>query len=100
MGADSGTDEIEVDRGPEDRDAWLAAIVDEVVGAARDVEITRATVEDDPAPALLAAAQGAELLIVGSRGHGGFADLLLGSVSQQCAHHAPCPVVNVRGQSH
>jgi nucleotide-binding universal stress UspA family protein len=96
-----GTDEIEVDRSPEDRDAWLAAIVDEVVGAARDVEITRATVEDDPAPALLAAAQGAELLlIVGSRGHGGFADLLLGSVSQQCAHHAPCSVVIVRGQSH
>ena len=92
-----GTDEIELDRSSQDREAWLAAIVDEVVGDAGDVEITRSTVEDDPAPALLAAAQGADLLIVGSRGHGGFADLLLGSVSQQCAHHAPCPLVIVRG---
>ena len=59
--------------------------------------MTRSTVEEDPAPALLAAARGADLLVLGSRGHGGFADLLLGSVSLQCAHHASCPVVIVRG---
>lgn len=47
------------------------------------------------APALIDAAKGADLLVVGSRGHGGFAGLLLGSVSAQLAHHAPCPLVIV-----
>jgi len=52
-------------------------------------------VQADAARALLDAAHGAEMLIVGSRGRGGFAGLLLGSVSQQCAHHTPCPLVIV-----
>ena len=44
---------------------------------------------------LLQAARDADLLVVGSRGRGGFTGLLLGSVSQQCSSHAPCPVVIV-----
>ena len=94
-----GTEELEQDREPGEREAWLAALVRDVIGDATDVEITQSIVEDDPAPALLAAAQNAELLILGSRGHGGFAELMLGSVSLQCAHHASCPVVIVRGRN-
>ena len=64
-----------------------------------DVDVERRVVEGPPAPALLDAADEADLLVVGSRGHGGFAGLLLGSVSEQCAHHSPCPVVIVRETS-
>jgi nucleotide-binding universal stress UspA family protein len=52
-----------------------------------------------PAEALLAAAEGADLLIVGARGAGGFKRLLLGSVSTQVTHHAPCPVVVIRDKA-
>lgn len=54
--------------------------------------------EGNPARVLLSAAAGADLLVVGSRGHGGFTEALLGSVGQHCAHHARCPVVVIRGQ--
>lgn len=54
------------------------------------------TVEGHPARVLLDAAKGAELLVVGSRGHGGFTGLLLGSISEYVVTHAPCPVVVVR----
>jgi nucleotide-binding universal stress UspA family protein len=57
------------------------------------IELEADAVEGPPADTLIAAGRDAELLVVGSRGRGGFAGLLLGSVSQQCAQHAPCPVV-------
>lgn len=60
-----------------------------------DVQVERIVVHGSAARVLLEAARGADLLVVGTRGHGGFSGLLLGSVSQQCAHHAPCPVVVV-----
>jgi nucleotide-binding universal stress UspA family protein len=49
-----------------------------------------------PALALVERSKSADLLVVGSRGHGGFAELLLGSVSDHCVHHASCSVVVVR----
>lgn len=60
-----------------------------------DVEIKLHTVQGTPANVLVEESRDADLLVVGSRGHGGFVGLLLGSVSQQCAHHAECPVVIV-----
>lgn len=62
------------------------------------VEIERRVVQGSAAEALITAVDENDLLVVGSRGHGGFAELLLGSVSQQCVHHAPCPVVVVHSQ--
>jgi nucleotide-binding universal stress UspA family protein len=61
-----------------------------------DLVVTPALVEGMPAPVLLERAEGAELLVVGSRGHGGFTGLLLGSVSMHCVTHAPCTVAVVR----
>jgi nucleotide-binding universal stress UspA family protein len=72
--------------------------VSEVAGPDPEVEVETVAVHGSAAHSLVEAAANADLLVVGSRGHGGFAGLLLGSVSQQCAHHAPCPVVIVRAQ--
>ncbi len=60
-----------------------------------DVTIEARVVTGSAPDALLRAAREGDLLVVGSRGLGGFKGLLLGSVSQQVVHHAPCPVVIV-----
>jgi len=75
--------------------AVLDQAVAETIGDGTDIEIEKSVCEGSPAQVLVDAAQGADLIVVGTRGHGGFAGLLLGSVSQQIAHHAPCPVVIV-----
>jgi nucleotide-binding universal stress UspA family protein len=60
--------------------------------------VERVLVEGGAAAALLNTSNGADLLVVGARGRGGFGGLLLGSVGQQLAQHAPCPLVIVRAQ--
>ena len=63
------------------------------------VSVTTVIREGNAADVLIAEARVADLLVVGSRGLGGFKGLLLGSVSQQCAHHATCPVAIVPNAS-
>ncbi len=63
---------------------------------AADVEVTSELAERSPAHALVEASARAQLMVMGARGHGGVASLLLGSVSTQVAMHARCPVVVVK----
>jgi nucleotide-binding universal stress UspA family protein len=74
----------------------MAAALEEARTEAADIEMETIAARGQAANVLLEASKGADLLVVGSRGLGGFRELLLGSVSQQCAQHATCPVVIVR----
>jgi nucleotide-binding universal stress UspA family protein len=76
-------------------EARLAAVLAKVAGEADDVAVEPRVVEGSASAALVEAAAGADLLVVGARGHGGLRGALLGSVSHQCAQHAPCPVAIV-----
>jgi nucleotide-binding universal stress UspA family protein len=80
--------------GAEEADAALASAVADALDEGTDVDLR--TVCDVPVRALRAAAAGADLLVVGARGAGGFRGLLVGSVSGQCLHHAPGPLAIVR----
>lgn len=88
--------------GPDDADfaklaeQTLASALTEAFGAQWPGWVHARVIEGYPAGVLTEVAEGADLLVVGCRGHGGFAGLLLGSVSQYLAHHAPCPIVIVR----
>ncbi len=62
----------------------------------RPAEVTSTTTLGRPGDVLVEASEGAELLVVGSRGHGDVGSILLGSVGMHCVHHARCPVVVVR----
>jgi nucleotide-binding universal stress UspA family protein len=91
-----GTHRFDPEYGADQADAALAAAVEAALGADPAATVVRRVVCDLPAPGLLAAADQADLLVVGARGFGGFRELLLGSVSQQCLHHARVPIAIVR----
>jgi len=82
-----------------DWEAWARSILDDAltaVDAEKDVAIIRTTTQGHPAQVLCDASTDADLLVVGSRGHGGFVGMMLGSVSVHVSAHADCPVVVVR----
>jgi nucleotide-binding universal stress UspA family protein len=85
------------DYGPADAAAALSATIADTIGAEAAAAVRQVVICDLPARALLDAAGGADLLAVGPRGRGELRELMLGSVSQACLHHAPCPVAIVRG---
>jgi nucleotide-binding universal stress UspA family protein len=68
----------------------------EIAATAEPTEIRYKVAKGNAAQVLLDASAGADLLVVGSRGHGGFVGALLGSTGQHCVHHATCPVVVIR----
>ena len=68
----------------------------EVLADDAPLEIERVVEAGDPATVLLRRSECADLLVVGSRGHGGFGRLLIGSVSEKCVRYATCSVVVIR----
>ncbi len=77
----------------------LKKSLDEAFGNERPEGLKANISQGHPTSVLLEASKDAEMLIVGSRGLGGFAGLLVGSVSSSCAEHAKCPVLVVRGDA-
>jgi nucleotide-binding universal stress UspA family protein len=83
----------------EDCAAALEQTIKESLDGADADQVQRHVVRGHPALALIEQAAGADLLVVGCRGHGGFAGMLLGSVSQHVVAHAPCPVLVVHDET-
>lgn len=73
--------------------------LDDAFGNERPKGLKASISQGHPTFVLLDASKNAEMLIVGSRGLGGFAELLVGSVSSECAEHAKCPVLVVHGDT-
>jgi len=94
---DIGTEYVDVAR--QLADAVAAFAYDRAREVAPNANISTDTLVGHAVARLLEVTRGAELLVLGSRGRGGFTSLLLGSVSQRMSVHAPCPVVIVRGRA-
>ncbi len=79
-----------------DAEKMLAGVVEPFRSGHPDLPIRSRVIEGHPAPVLVEASRGADLLVVGSRGHGEFAGMLIGSVSEHCVTNAHCPVLVLR----
>jgi nucleotide-binding universal stress UspA family protein len=77
----------------------LDKAVSAVLTPADAIEVRRSVIEGHAAPVLEALSKTADLVVVGSHGHGEFAGMLLGSVSEHCVTHCHCPVVVIRGET-
>lgn len=95
---DQPTVEFNPDYGEPVARAALDLMVEQV-GPVDDIEIVRTCVNDLPARALISAAEGADLLVVGSRGLGAIKGMVLGSVSQQIVTRATCSVAVIRADA-
>jgi nucleotide-binding universal stress UspA family protein len=82
-----------------DARAILEKSLSEVASEVEGVAVEHVVTEGRAASVLVEESKNADLLVVGSRGHGGFSGLLLGSVSQECAAHADCPILIVHGKN-
>ncbi|HEU5223185.1 MAG TPA: universal stress protein [Candidatus Lumbricidophila sp.] len=71
----------------------LSDAIDQAFGGNPPAGLKRTTLQGSPARVLIDESEHASMLVLGSRGHGGFVGLLLGSVSAACAEHAHCPVL-------
>jgi nucleotide-binding universal stress UspA family protein len=74
----------------------LDTAIKDAIGEPTDLQVDPLVIEGHPAAVLIAHSVGAQLVVVGSRGHGGFEGLVFGSVSEHVAGHAHCPVTVVR----
>lgn len=91
---------VDAFEGEEQERTKLTALVAEVADANPGIDVAGSVIIAAPVPALLEAANAAQMVVVGARGLGGFKGLLLGSVSDRIVRRSPCPVVVVRGASH
>ncbi len=79
--------------------ALLEDTLEKGLAGRTDVTVNAGLMLGTPGTTLIRQAAGAQLLVVGARGHEGFAELLLGSTSHRCTHHSPCPVAVIHNDS-